>query len=83
MRAALAELATGAADDDARQDEQHAGDTEQVSHVLQAELRVVVHGDVGHEMHADIEGTGSHHQAQAQLARQRNPTELAHPALYR
>jgi hypothetical protein len=79
----LAELATGAADDDARQNEDHAGDTEQVGEMLRAECRMVVRVAIGHEVDRDIECAGDEHHGEANQADRRHVSHLFQPVLYR
>jgi hypothetical protein len=64
----LAELAAGAVDHDASQDEEHAGDTEQVREVLRAEVTVMAGVHIGAQMHRDVEDTGDHHHGETDLA---------------
>jgi hypothetical protein len=80
----LAELATGAVDDDTRQDEDHAGDPEDVGEMLRAEP-VMAGVRAGHQVHGDIEGTCPDHHHEPELAEARDPTKLpSRPtALYR
>jgi hypothetical protein len=59
-----AELATGAVHDDARQDENHADDPEQVGDVLRAEPVVVGIG-AGRRVNDHVHRAGRHHQQQA------------------
>jgi hypothetical protein len=73
----LAELATGAVDDDARQDENHAGDAEEVGEVLRAEA-VMAGVRAGQQVHGDVEGTGPDHHHQPEPADARDPTQLLH-----
>jgi hypothetical protein len=81
----VAELATGAVDDYARQDENHADDAEEVGGVLQAEA--VVAGVVARRrVDDDVERAGRHHQQQAGAAHEREGTDLPEPlrhSLYR
>jgi hypothetical protein len=58
-----AELATGAVDDDARQDEDHADDAEKVGHVLQGEP-VVPGVAAGCQVHNDVEHARGDHEQQ-------------------
>jgi hypothetical protein len=78
-----AELATGAADDDARQDEHHAGDTQQMGEIPQAERRAAVRVDVGHQVDGHIKDTRDDHHGEAKLAGRGEAPKLIHPALYR
>jgi hypothetical protein len=78
----LAELATGAASDDARQDENHAADTQQMGEVLRAECRMAVRLNVGHEVDGGIGDPRNHHHGEAELAGQGNPPKLFQRALY-
>jgi len=79
---ALAELATGAVDDDARQDEDHAGDTEEVREVLRAELVMACVRTAEH-MNDDVEDAGKHHHHEPEHADQRDPTKFLDLSLYR
>jgi hypothetical protein len=73
-----AELATGAVNDDAREDESHADDAEQMGGVLWAEP--VVAGVVaGHRVDDHVEGTGARHQEQATAAKEREVMDLCEP----
>jgi hypothetical protein len=66
----VAELATGAVDDDARQYQDHAGDTEEVGRVLRAELVVRGMGS-GHQMHDHVKHAGREDQQEPDTARRR------------
>jgi hypothetical protein len=67
--AGAAELATGAVDDDARQDEDHADDAEQVRQMLRAEVLVPMCGvGIGRQVDGDVEGQGPDHHDQSEAA---------------
>jgi hypothetical protein len=68
-RTPAAELAAGAVDDDARQDERHAGDTNHVRGVLgrEAGVRVVIRRA---EMDHDVRHATRRHQRQAEQHRE-------------
>jgi hypothetical protein len=80
-----AELAASAVDDDARQDEDHAGDAEKVRSVLEAEA-VVPAVLAGGQVHDCVECSGRQHQQQPDAADGRQvmgiPDQLSH-RLYR
>jgi hypothetical protein len=78
---ALAELATGAVNDDARQDKDHAGDTRQVRQVLWAELAMAF-VRTGKKVNDDVEDAGEHHHSEPELADRRDATKFVHD-LYR
>jgi hypothetical protein len=76
----VAELATGAVDDDARQDENHANDAEQVGGVLQAEP--VVAGVIGgHQVNGNVADRSHHHQQQPGSAHCRQVTGFVQHSL--
>ena len=83
MSRALAELATGAVDDDARQDEHHAGDTQQMGEMLQAKRSVVMRVDVGHDVDGHIKDSRDDHHGESKLAGQGKAPKLVRSALYR
>jgi len=79
----LAELATGAVDDDARQDENHAGDAEDVSQMLRADA-VMAGVPAREEVSHDVEATGPDHRHQPEPAHAWHATQVApHSPLYR
>jgi hypothetical protein len=78
---ALAELAAGAVGDDAHQDEDHAGDADQVRPVLVESSAVSVVMD-GTNMDDDVGDPGCGHQDQAEQHYRRNPFQEA-DQLYR
>jgi hypothetical protein len=70
-----AELAAGAIDDDARQDEDHADNSQQVGGVLETEA--VMPGVLtGSQMHDNVERTRRHHQQQPEATQRREGTRL-------
>ncbi|MGQ0608793.1 MAG: hypothetical protein ACT4OQ_10080 [Chloroflexota bacterium] len=80
---ALAELATGPVDDDARKDEDHAGDTEEVHKVLWAGP-VMACVRTAEDMNDDVGDAGKHHHHEPEHADQRDPTKFPHHlSLYR
>ena len=84
MSRALAELATGAADDDARQDENHAGDTQQMGEMLRAQHRMGgMRVAPAHEVDGDVADPRSNHQGEAELAGKGEAPKLFETALYR
>ena len=79
---ALAVLAAGAVADDARKDEDHAGDTDHVRHVLRAESGVDVLARRT-EMQDHVECTAGCHHGKADEHQQRESTDVAQDDLYR
>jgi hypothetical protein len=75
-----AELATGAICDDARQDENHADDAEQVGGVLRAERVAGVLA--GRQMHDHVERTCGDHQQQRNAGEPRKGGCLATIAVF-
>jgi hypothetical protein len=71
----LAELATGAVEDDARQDEDHAGDAEDVGEMLSAHA-VMARVRAGQQVHGDVESTCPDHHHEPELAEARDPTKV-------
>jgi hypothetical protein len=74
---ALAELAVGAVRDEAHQDEDHAGDADQVRPVLveSSAVSVVVDRD---EVDDDVDDAAGGHQQQAEHHQQGNSSEQTH-----
>jgi hypothetical protein len=78
----VAELATGAVDHDARQDENHADKAEKMGGVFKSEA--VVAGVInGCQVDDHIETTGRHHEEQAAAAQEREFADLPEPLRHR
>jgi aspartate oxidase len=80
-----AELAAGAIGDDARQDKDHADDTEQVGRVLRDES-VVTGVLAGQQVQDDVADAGRHHQQQPHATQDREGAHFENeplPVFYR